>query len=185
MKMAAGTAVLAAMKRKGHGTDRVGAAPAGTSEALKCIVAYVVPTAPFAFDSGEPTGGAASAASAAGSSLVQRGAESMAELHAVAGRQATGGTAREAADKITLGKAPQEPHARRPGWFSPKDVAPFELHEVAIQRLSQLEGQTFVEAWTELDPEARRLASVPVYSQDLARCPRLLVLDLEPRMEVS
>ena len=35
-----------------------------------------------------------------------------------------------------------------------------------------------MEAWTELDPEARRLASVPVYSQDLARCPRLLVLDL-------
>ena len=107
----------------------------------------------------------------------------MAELHAAAGRQATGGTAREAADKITLGKAPQEPHARRPEWFSPKDVAPFELHEVAIQRLSQLEGQALVEAWTELDLEARRLASVVIVSsQDLARCPRLLVLDLEPRM---
>ena len=65
MKMAAGTAVLAAMKRKGHGTDRIGAAPAGTAEALQCIVAYVEPTTPFTFDGGEPTGGAASAASAA------------------------------------------------------------------------------------------------------------------------
>ena len=41
-----------------------------------------------------------------------------------------------------------------------------------------LEGQAFVDAWAELNPEARRLASVPIYAQDLARCPRLLALDL-------
>ena len=102
----------------------------------------------------------------------------MAALHAAAGRPAAGGTAREPSDKITLGKAPQEAHKRRPEWFSPKDVAPFELHGDAIKRLSLLEGQAFVDTWAELDPEARRLALVPIYAQDLARCPRLLALDL-------
>ena len=80
--------------------------------------------------------------------------------------------------KITLGKAPQVAHELRPEWFSPKDVAPFERHEEAFIRLSLLEGEASKEAWVELDPEARRLASVPVYAQDLARCPRLLALDL-------
>ena len=118
------------------------------------------------------------AAAVAAAQTVQLGAESMAVLHAAAGRPAAGGTAREPSDKITLGKAPQEAHERRPEWFSPKDMAPFELHAGAIKRLSLLEGQAFVDVWAELDPEARRLASVPVYAQDLARCPRPLALDL-------
>ena len=130
------------------------------------------------FDGGEPAAGAAAAAAGAGAQTVQLGAESMAALHAAAGRPAAGGAAREPSEKITLGKAPQVAHERRPEWFSPKDVAPFERHEEAFKRLSLLEGQAFKEAWVELDPEARRLASVPVYAQDLARCPRLLALDL-------
>ena len=177
MKMAAGTAVLGAMRRKGHGTDRLGVAPAGTAAALQYIVTYVVPVAPGSSDGGESAASTAATASTTGGALVQLGAESMAALQAAAGRS-PGGAARDASDKLTLGKAPQEPHARRPEWFSPKDVAPFELHEAALQRLSKLEGRAFVDAWAELDPEARRLASVPVYSQDLARCPRLLALDL-------
>ena len=52
MKMAAGTAVLAAMKCKGHSTDRLGVAPTGTAEALQYIVTYVVSTTPFTFDGG-------------------------------------------------------------------------------------------------------------------------------------
>ena len=147
-------------------------------EALQYIVTYVVPTTPPLFDGGEPASGAAAATAVAGAQTVQLGAESMAALHAAAGRPATGGTAREPSDKITLGKALQEAHERRPEWFSPKDVAPFELYEDAIKRLSLLEGHAFLDAWTELDPEARHLASVPVYAQDLARCPRLLSLDL-------
>ena len=63
-KMAAGTALLTAMERKGHGTDRLGVAPAGTAEALQYIATYVVPTTPFTLDGGEPARGAASAASA-------------------------------------------------------------------------------------------------------------------------
>ena len=179
MKMAAGTAVLTAMKkRKGHGTNRPGVAPSSTAEALQCIVTYVVPTTPPVFDGGEPASGAAAAAAVAGAQAVQLGAESMVALHAAAGRPATGGTAREPSDKIALDKAPQEAHERRPECFSPKDVVPFELHEEAIQRLSLLEGRASLDAWTELDPEARRLASVPVYAQNLSRCPRPLALDL-------
>ena len=178
MKMAEGAAVLTAMRRKCHGTDRLGVAPSSTAEALQYIVTYVVPTTTPVYDGGEPAAGAAAAAAVAGAQTVQLGAESIAALRAAARRPAAGGAAREPSDKITLGKAPQEAHERRSEWFSPKDVAPFERHEGAFKRLSLLEGQAFVEAWVELDPEARRLASVPVYAQDLARCPRLLPLDL-------
>jgi hypothetical protein len=102
----------------------------------------------------------------------------MAALQAAAGRTAADTTAREPKEKITLGKAPQVAHERRPEWFSPKDVAPFERHEEAIKNLSLLDGEEFVAAWAALDSEARRLASVPIYAQDLARCPRLLALDV-------
>ena len=95
MKMAAGTAVLTAMKRKGHCTDRLGVAPSSTAEALHRIVTYVVPTTPPLFGGGEPASGAAAAAAVAGAQTVQLGAESMAALHAAAGRPAAGGTARE------------------------------------------------------------------------------------------
>ena len=178
MKMAAGTAVLLAMKRKGHGTDRLGVAPSGTAEALQYIVTYVVPTPTPLYDGGEPAAGAAAAAAGAGSQTVQLSAASMEALQAAAGRSASGGAAREPSEKITLGKAPSVAHELRPEWFSPKDVEPFERHEEAFKRLSLLKGEAFKEAWVELDPEARCLASVPVYAQDLARCPRLLALDL-------
>ena len=52
MKLATGTAVLTAMKRKGHGADRLGVAPSSTAEALQYIVTYVVPTTPPLFDGG-------------------------------------------------------------------------------------------------------------------------------------
>ena len=178
MKMAAGTAVLLAMKRKGHGTDRLGVAPSGTAEALQYIVTYVVPTPTPLFDGGEPAAGAAAAAAGAGPQTVQLSTASMEALQAAAGRSAAGGAAREPSEKLTLGRAPNVAHELRPEWFSPKDVAPFERHEEAFIRLSLLEGEAFKEAWVELDPEARCLASVPVYAQDLARCPRLLALDL-------
>ena len=179
MKMAAGAAVLAAMKCKGHGTDRLGVAPADTAQALQYVVTYVVQTTPLSLDGGEPAGTAAAAAAAAGASVVQLDGQSLAALQAVTARQTTAASARDASDKITLGKAPQETsRMRRPDWFAPKDVAPFEQHEEAIKRLSLLEGEEFLLAWAELDPEARRLASVPVHSLDLARCPRLLALDL-------
>ena len=178
MKMAAGTAVLTAMRRKGHGVDRLGVAPSGTAEALQYIVTYVVPTSTPTFDGGEPAAGAAAAAAPTGAPTVRLSADSMAALQAAAGRTAAGAAAREPAEKITLGKAPQVAHERRPEWFSPKDVAPFERHEEAFKRLSLLEGEEFVAAWAALDPEARRLASVPIYAQDLARCPRLLALDV-------
>ena len=118
MKMAAGTAVLAAMKRKGHGTDRLGVAPATSAEALQYVVTYVVPTTPVLLDGGEPASGPAAPAMVTGGALVQLGAESMAALQAATGRS-TSGTTRDTSDKITLGKAPQEHHARRPEWFSP------------------------------------------------------------------
>ena len=178
MKMAAGTAVLTAMRRKGHGLDRLGVAPSGTAEALQYIVTYVVPTPTPTFDGGEPATGAAAAAAPLGAPTVRLSADSMAALQAAAGRTAADTTAREPKEKITLGKAPQVAHERRPEWFSPKDVAPFERHEEAIKNLSLLDGEEFVAAWAALDSEARRLASVPIYAQDLARCPRLLALDV-------
>ena len=178
MKMAAGTAVLTAMRRKGHGVDRLGVAPSGTAEALQYIVTYVVPTPTPTFDGGEPATGAAAAAAPSGAPTVRLSADSMAALQAAAGRTAADTTAREPKEKITLGKAPQVAHERRPEWFSPKDVAPFERHEEAIKNLSLLDGEEFVAAWAALDSEARRLASVPIYAQDLARCPRLLALDV-------
>ena len=178
MKMAAGTAVLTAMRRKGHGLDRLGVAPSGTAEALQYIVTYVVPTPTPTFDGGEPATGAAAAAAPLGAPTVRLSADSMAALQAAAGRTAADTTAREPKEKITLGKAPQVAHERRPEWFSPKDVAPFERHEEAIKKLSLLDGEEFVAAWAALDSEARRLASVPIYAQDLARCPRLLALDV-------
>ena len=116
---------------------------------------YVVPTSTPLFDGGEPAAGAAAAAAVvAGVQAVQLGAKSMAALREAAGRTAAGGAAREPYEKITLGKAPQVAHERRPEWFSPKDVAPFERHEGAFKRLSLLEGQAPKEAWAELDPEA-------------------------------
>ena len=178
MKMAAGTAVLNAMRRKGHGVDRLGVAPSGTAEALQYVVTYVVPTQTPTFDGGEPATGAAAAAAPAGAQTVRLSADSMAALQAAAGRATAGAATREPTEKITLGKAPVVAHERRPEWFSPKDVAPFERHEEAIKQLSLLEGEEFVAAWAELDAEARRLASIPVYAQDLARCPRLLALDI-------
>ena len=178
MKMAAGTAVLNAMRRKGHGVDRLGVAPSGTAEALQYVVTYVVPTQTPTFDGGEPATGAAAAAAPAGAQTVRLSADSMAALQAAAGRATAGAATREPTEKITLGKAPVVAHERRPEWFSPKDVAPFERHEEAIKQLSLLEGEEFVAAWAELDSEARRLASIPVYAQDLARCPRLLALDV-------
>ena len=67
---------------------------------------------------------------------------------------------------------------RRPEHISVIDVGPFERHEPAIVRLSNLAGKAFEDGFAALDNEARHLCAIPVHHLDLARNTRLLPLSL-------
>ena len=179
-ELAAGTAVLKAMKANNHGLDKLTQAPADAALALQHVLIYVT----NALDKAAAAPAAAAGAGAApfaptdSAALGESWKQSLVTALDRIAPAAEDAAAKAKTDPIVLGKAPEERGARRPEYFAPVDIEPFYAAEAAFSALSLLHGKEFRDGFAALSDEAKRLAAVPVHHGDLARNSRLLPLDL-------
>ena len=181
-RMAVGTVILAAMKAKDHGLDKLPVAPADVAGAVATTISYIY-TVPAAATAAAPQAAAVAAAAAAAAAPaatpVAFDPVSLAALQSLGAKAASSSSSATGSDKIILGRAPGDHGARRPEWFATRDVDPFQRHEadlLALQAVDPSDDALFMAKWHSLPEEARALVQVPVHQLDLAKNHCLSVL---------
>ena len=145
-ELAAGTAVLKAMKANNHGLDKLTQAPADAALALQHVLIYVT----NALDKAAAAPAAAAGAGAApfaptdSAALGESWKQSLVTALGRIAPAAEDAAAKAKTDPIVLGKAPEERGARRPEYFAPVDIEPFYAAEAASSARSLLHGPALV-----------------------------------------